>query len=67
MNKDYILKEALHTAFALAVTVAVSVAAAVVAADAISFTNAFLVGLAITGLRSLCTAIVVLGAKHVIK
>lgn len=65
MNLTYVKKEALHTLFAVAVTVLVAVAASVAGAE--NFDRAFLMGLAITAARSGATAIVTLGSRYVVK
>lgn len=62
---DYLKREALHTAFALVVTVLVAVASELVGLT--SFKEVSLAGLAVTAVRSLATAIVVLGSRYVIR
>lgn len=62
---DYLKREMLHTAFALAVTVVVAVASELAGIQ--SFKEVSLAGLAVTAVRSLATAVVVLGSRYVIK
>lgn len=61
---NYVKREALHMAFAVAVTVAVAVAADLTGIE--SFADVSLVGLGVTATRSLATAVVTLGSKFVI-
>ena len=61
---EYTRREILHTAFALGVTVLVAVAAEL--AEIASFREVTVAGLAVTAVRSLATAIVVLGRPHVV-
>ena len=62
---NYLKQEIFHTAFALAVTVLVAVAADLTAIE--SFQDVSLVGLAVTGVRSLATAVVTLRSKYVLR
>jgi len=62
---NYLKQEIFHTAFALAVTVLVAVAADLTAIE--SFLDVSLVGLAVTGVRSLATAVVTLGSRYVLR
>ena len=62
--KRYITQEALHTAFALGVTVLVAIAAQLAGIG--SFDDVSLTGLAVTAVRSLATAIVTLGSRYVV-
>ena len=59
----YTMREILHTALAVAVTVIVAVAAEMTGIQ--SFEDVSLAGLAVTAVRSLMTAIVTLGSRHV--
>ena len=61
----YTKRELLHTALAVGVTVLVAVAAELTGIQ--SFENVSLAGLAVTAVRSLMTAIVTLGSRHVIR
>ena len=65
MDMNYLRKEALHTGFAIGVTVAVAVAASVASAE--DFDRAFLMGMAVTAVRSGATAVVTLGSRFVVK
>lgn len=62
---DYIRREIVHTAFALVVTAVVAVASELVGIQ--SFKDVSLAGLAVTAVRSLATAVVVLGSRYVIR
>ena len=62
---NYLKQEIFHTAFALAVTVLVAVAADLTAIE--SFQDVSLVGLAVTGVRSLATAVVTLRSRYVLR
>ena len=62
---DYIKQEIFHTAFALAVTVLVAVAADLTAIQ--SFKDVSLIGLVVTGVRSLATAVVTLRSRYVLR
>ena len=62
---DYLKREAVHTAFAVALTVLVAVASEL--AGIKSFQEVSLTGLAVTAVRSLATAVVVLGSRYVIR
>jgi hypothetical protein len=62
---NYTIREILHSAFALGVTVVVAVAAELTGIQ--SFEDVTLAGLAVTAVRSLATAIVTLGSRHVIR
>jgi hypothetical protein len=64
MPKHYVRREILHTAAAIALTVLVAVAADL--ADIASFRDVSMAGLAVTAVRSLATAIVVLGAPYAV-
>ncbi len=61
--RTYLTKEALHTAFAVAMTVVVAVAADLMGIQ--SFKDVSLAGLGVTALRSFATAIVSLGSRYV--
>ena len=61
---DYLKREALHTAFAIGVTVLVAVAAEL--AGISSFDDVSVPALAVTAVRSLATAIVSLGSRYVV-
>lgn len=61
---NYIKREALHTAFAVAVTVVVAVAADLTGIQ--SFKDVSLAGLGVTALRSVATAVVSLGSRYVV-
>ena len=61
----YLQQEILHTLFALAVTATVAIAADLATIQ--SFETVSLSGLAVTGIRSVCTAVVTLGSRYVIK
>lgn len=60
---EYLSREALHTAFAVAVTVIVAVAAQLT--DIQGFEEVSLAGLAVTAVRTLATAIVTLGSRYI--
>ena len=61
----YTMREILHTALAVGVTVLVAVAAELTGIQ--SFEDVSLAGLAVTGIRSLATAIVTLGSRFIIR
>lgn len=61
----YAWREILHTGLAVAVTVVVAVAAELTGIQ--SFEDVSLAGLAVTAVRSLATAIVTLGSRHIIR
>ena len=62
---NYTVREILHTAFAVVVTVVVAVAAELTGIQ--SFEDVSLIGLAVTAARSLATAVVTLGSRYVIR
>lgn len=62
---SYTLREILHTGLAVGVTIVVAVAAELTGIQ--SFEDVSLAGLAVTGVRSLTTAIVTLGSRHIIR
>lgn len=61
---EYLKKEALHTAFAIGVTVLVAVAGDLT--DIASFKDISLTGLGVTAVRTLATVIVTLGSRHTV-
>ena len=65
MLTTYTRREILHTACALALTVVVAVAADLT--DIASFSEVSIAGLAVTAVRSLATAVIVLGAPHALR
>ncbi len=63
--RDYLQHEALHTTFAIVVTVVVAVAAQLVGIT--SFEDVSLAGLAVTAVRTAATAIFTIGSKYIIQ
>ena len=65
MPNQYVRREILHTAAAIGLTVVVAVAADL--AEIASFRDVSIAGLAVTAVRSLATAIVVLGGPYTVQ